>query len=441
MIIHRSGGSPKTSGAGVFSVGQRFWKKLRRTGPQVYLASREDIFHVQRLLSRLPVMQDSTYLGIIGGLGTLNFIAALEPIRIILVDAHKDQVEYAQAFLDLIRMSASREEFVERFFSRKYVSDEAAFLGQPGDRALFDKTLRNMRHPEVFQKYFSPIRDAPSGPDGLHIRGNGLCRRLKLTGPPRGTPSGENFLYFGAGWLRDEASYARLRSVLGRAELVFVHSSIADVEVDLSGKCLYFHGSNVLDSSPRPYRRFLSRVHRSLSNLDRDAVFIHFSTYHAVNITRFKKFSLLAGDVHRDCALKVAAWTRGKDVLELVPGDFGFGRELEAGSLEVKKVETFHPAQIRRRYDVAVSHILFGSRFRRLGRRRFEKLLDELLNLAEELVVVEHNSESLDFRGGRRLSLEDIARILGKYDGAEMQVEFSKGERDSKRNIIIGLRI
>jgi hypothetical protein len=252
---------------------------------------------------------------------------------------------------------------------------------------------------------------------------------------------GDNFLYFGEGWLKDKASYARLRSVLGRAELTFVHSSIADVEVDLSGNCLYFHGSNVLDSSPRPYRRFLSGMHRKLSGLDRDAAFIHFSTYHAVNITRFKKFRPLGQDVHCDCALKVAAWTRGKNVLELVPGDYRFGRELEAGSLEVKKVETFLPSQIRRRYDVAVSHILFGSRFRRLGRRRFEKLLDELLNMTEELVVVEHNSESLDFRGGRRLSLEDIARILGKYDGAEMQIEFSKGERDSKRNIIIGLRI
>lgn len=37
-------------------------------GPHVYLASREDIFHVKRLLGELPVIAGSTYVGIIGGI-------------------------------------------------------------------------------------------------------------------------------------------------------------------------------------------------------------------------------------------------------------------------------------------------------------------------------------------------------------------------------------
>ena len=116
-----------------------------RGGPHVYLASREDIFHVRRLLGELPVMAGSTYVGIIGGLGTLNYISALAPDRIILVDVNRDQVEFARCVVELIEVSASRRRFIEAFFSRRFNEDEAAFLEQAGDPALFNDTLSRIQ--------------------------------------------------------------------------------------------------------------------------------------------------------------------------------------------------------------------------------------------------------------------------------------------------------
>jgi hypothetical protein len=425
---------------------RRVWRAARRlilslkpktNGPHVYLASREDIFHVNRLIRQIPVHEDSTFIGIIGGLGTLNYISALGPRRIVLVDINKDQVEYAECFLELIRRSPSREQLVESFFSRRYVSDSRAFLRQGGDPVLFDRTLQSMPNPESFQRFFSVIRDAPFDGDGLRIEGNSCCRSLKLTGPARGTPPGDNYLYFGDGWLSSEESYLRLRTILNTAQLSVVHSSIAELAVDWHGPCFYFHGSNVMDSFPKPHKRFLSRMYQGLWHLDADVTFIHFSTYHPVNIVRFKKFRLKGRDMHTDCAVKVSTYTRGKDVLEVVPGEHYFGRELLAGSFEVKK---FKKMEVRRRYDVVVSHILYGARFLGLSRAGFEKAVEALLALADELVIVEHNSESLDFSRRRVLGLGDIADILSRLQGVEIQAEFSKGFKDDRRNVIVWLR-
>jgi hypothetical protein len=413
-------------------------RRIIRPGPHLYLASREDMFHVRRLLQEIPVHKGGTYIGIIGGLGTLNYLTEISPDRIILVDLNPDQVDYARCFLELIGLARSREEFAECFFSRKYMADEVEFLRQDGDPVVFDRTLEKMRNREAFGRFFSVIRDAAFDGDGLRIVGNDYCRCLRLGGPSRGTPRGFNFLYFGQGWLKNNSSFARLRSIVRRARWTFVTCSIDKFAPDLAGSVFYFHGSNVLDSSPKPYHLFLSRFQDKLAKLDRDVAFVHFSTYHEVNRTTFKRFRSKGRDVHTDCAAKVAEHTRGKDVLELVPGEHCFGRELRAESVEVKSFRRF---KFKRRYDAVVSHILYGSRLLWLSRRGFEKALKALLASTPELVVVEHNSESLDFKSRHLLRFRDLAGFLNKYQGTDIQVEFSKGLRDNRRNMIVRVKL
>jgi hypothetical protein len=413
------------------------FRRIIRPGPHIYLASREDMFHVRRLLREIPVHKGGTYIGIIGGLGTLNYLTEISPHRIVLVDLNPDQVDYAKCFLELIGMSGSREEFAESFFSRKYVASEAEFLRQDGDFAVFNRTLRKMRNREAFNRFFSVIRDAEFSGDGLRIVGNDFCRCLRLGGPSRGTPPGANFLFFGQGWLKNKSSFARLRSIVRRARLTFVRSSIDKLDPELDGSVFYFHGSNVLDSFPKSYNLFLSRFQHKLARLDRDVTFIHFSTYHAVNRATFKKFSLKGPDVHTDCAAKVAEYTRGKDVLELVPGEHCFGRELQAESVEVKPFRRF---KFERRYDVTVCHLLYGSHLLGLSRSGFEKALKVLLTSAPELVIVEHNSESLDFKGRHLLSFGDLAGFLSKFQGMDMQAEFSRGRKDNRRNMVVRVK-
>ncbi len=418
----------------------RTWNVLRRSwtrGPDVYLASREDIFHVKRLLGELPVVPDSTYVGIIGGLGTLNYILAIAPRKIVLVDANRDQVEYAKCVVELIEMCDSREAFVEAFFSRRFVEDEHRFLGQTGDPGIVSETLQKIHGKDPFRRFFPAIRDGVFVGDGLEIRGNGCCRRLRLYGPERGTAQGDNYLYFGEGWLKDDTSFSRLRSILRGARPEFVHSPIEELDLDPVGNCLYLHGSNVVDSFPSPCRAFSAGICRRLSRQDRDVTFFSFSTYHPVNITTFKKFHPESDDGHTDCARKVAVYTKGKVVLELIPGEHCFGRELCAREIEVRAFRGHLP---NRRFDVVVSHILYGSGHPKLSKRDFERAIDGMLALADEVVIVEHNSESLDFGGERLLDVGEIAGLLGKHHGLEMQVEFARGHRDNRRNVILWVK-
>lgn len=409
-------------------------RALWHGGPHVYLASREDIFHVNRLLGELPVKAGSTYVGIIGGLGTLNYITALAPDRVILVDVNRDQVEFARCVVELIEVSRSRPQLVEAFFSRRFMEDETAFLKQAGNPTVFNETLHRIHSRNAFEKFFPAIMDGRFSDGGLAIAGNRSCANLKLSGPQRGTPRGDNCLYLGEGWLASEESFSRLKSILCKARVEFVHSPVEGLDIDPGGDCLYFHGSNVEDAFPRHYRTFVSRVHERLASRDSSFTFVWFSTYHAVNLTRFKPYVRTSESVHEDCAAKVAAHTKGRTALELIPGKHCFGRELGAAHVDVVPFAEFRPT---RRYDVVVSHILYGSRLLGMTKNAFEEALAIMLTIADEVVVVEHNAASEDFRDARLLSVGEIAGSLSTHHGLGLEVEYSKGHRDDRRNLIV----
>jgi hypothetical protein len=411
-------------------------RALWRGGPHVYLASREDIFHVKRLLGELPSATGGTWVGIIGGLGTLSFISAVSPDRIILVDVNRDQVELARCVLELIGVSPSRSRFVEAFFSRRFLEDETEFLKQPGDLTVFNDTLGRVSSKEAFQKFFPAVRDGRFEAGGLAIVGNRCCASLKLSGPQRGVPTGDNFLYWGEGWLASDESYDRLRSILHDARIELVYSPVESLEIDPGGGSLYFHGSNVEDAFPTSYRRFVARTHDRLALADGEPTFVWFSTYHAVNVTRFKRYVRRSDSVHSDCAAKVAAHTRGRTVLELVPGSYCFGRELGAAHVDVERFEGFRP---HRRYDVVVSHILFGSRLLHMTRNAFQEALGTMLTISDEVVIVEHNAASEGFRDARLLGIGDIVALLSRHHGIGLEVEHSKGHGDDRRNLIVSV--
>jgi hypothetical protein len=415
----------------------RHLPRFLRRHPRVFLASREDMFHVNRLLDALPRAEEAAYIGIVGGLGTFNFIEALAPRQILLIDMNRDQVEYGRCVLELIRHSPSRREFVEAFFSRRFLDDEKEFLRQQGDIELFEKTAAAVNQPDVFRKYFRSVRDA-AGRDGLMIPGNDLCRRLKLYGPERGTPVGFNYLFFGQGWLRSNESYLNLRRILADARLELRRVSLGRLKPDLKANTIYFHGTNVVDSCPREYRSFIAEMHRRQAA--RTASFYYFSTYYGLNTTRFRAAEPMGTDIHSDCARKVAAYTRGKEVLEVIPGEHYFGRELEARRFEV--VHARDLAGVRRTYEVVVSHLLYGSGLLGLKKKEFEGLLDRMRTLAPELVIVEHNRMSQDFQGGPRFDVGEVAGLAGRNYrvGWDMQVDFSRGNRDDVRNIILDVR-
>jgi hypothetical protein len=289
----------------------------------------------------------------------------------------------------------------------------------------------------VFRKYFRAVRDG-AGRGELSIPGNDCCRWLKLYGPSRGTPLGFNYLFFGQGWLRSDESYLNLRRILAGARFELRQASLGRLQPDLTAACVYFHGSNVVDSCPEEYWRFIAEMHRYPG--PRTAAFHYFSTYDGLNTTHFHPATPIGADIHADCARKVASNTRDKDVLEVIPGEHFFGREMEARRYEV--VHARDLSRIDRNYDVIVSHLLYGSGLLGLKKKEFEGLLDRMRALAPELVIVEHNRRSLDFPQGPQFDVGELALLAagGSRSGLEMQVGFSRGSRDDVRNIILDVR-
>ncbi|HSQ36015.1 MAG TPA: hypothetical protein VLQ89_08490 [Candidatus Binatia bacterium] len=408
----------------------------RRT-PQIFLASREDMFHVNRLLQDIPAAAGSAYIGIVGGMGTLNVIEKLRPRSIVLVDSNTDQLAYGACIVELIALAASRREFVESVFSRPFREDEAAFLGQQGDAAIFASTLTKISRKKAFRRFFSPIRDAGFS-DGLEIRDNRCCRRLRLHGPERGTPEYVNFFFYGQGWLENDERFAALKKTLAAARITFIRAAIETLKLDVNENHVYFHGSNVFSSYPKQYWRFVAGMHRRLAGRDRS--FTHFSTYQPVSTTQIAAPRPLAATIHADCAAKVAVHTQGKRVLEVIPGRHYFGREMKAADHEVVHFSKLDP--LGRSFEMVVSHILYGSGLLGLTQAKFQAFLAKALALAPEIVIVEHNRRSLDFRGGRRLDLEDLILLLGGAGGPglKVRVDFARGRKDDMRNLVMHVR-
>src|SRR5689334_11879625 len=86
----------------------------------LYLASRDEIGRVLKILDEMPASRGGTFVGIVGGLAALNFVERLQPSNILLVDLNPAQVEYGRCVVELIKLSTTRTEFVSAFFSRPF---------------------------------------------------------------------------------------------------------------------------------------------------------------------------------------------------------------------------------------------------------------------------------------------------------------------------------
>jgi hypothetical protein len=93
----------------------------------LYLASRDEMRLVLRRLDELPASRGGSFVGIVGGLASLNFIARLEPATILLVDLNPAQVAYGRCVVELIKRAPSRAAFVAALFSRPFIAAVAAF--------------------------------------------------------------------------------------------------------------------------------------------------------------------------------------------------------------------------------------------------------------------------------------------------------------------------
>jgi hypothetical protein len=438
--------------AAIWPVEARAERPLR----DLYLASRDEIRPVLRIRNELPEDRGGSFIGIVGGLASFNFIERLQPNDILLVDLNPAQVEYGRCVVELIRRIPSRNDFIAVFFSRPFLEDEEAFLAQPSDISMLaplvdtfdDEGLR-----ESCTRDLSLIAEATwdARTKSLVVARNTNGKHLFRGGPERGMPRGHNFMYYGKGWLESDTAYERTRAALRNARVRFLASDIGAVPVkDLRGKFVFFWGTNLATwfaPGKEAYERFVIRVHEELASRNQSIRFGFASTYRRTGWTDFVPFTQLGDGVHLDASAKTKKHTQGKTVLELIPGRAYFGKELRAKESVVHKASDPIPAGASP--EVAVLHILNNSGFKWWRQDRdaeFLALYKDVLERAKEVVILEHNPTSADFDDKDRARmvglghlLKPLFEVLAKRS-LSLQIEFAVGQTDNTRNLVLHIR-
>ena len=419
----------------------------------LYLASRDEIRRVEKILDEMPESRGGTFVGIVGGLAALNFIERLQPSEVLLVDLNPAQVEYGRCVVELIKLTPTRTAFVSAFFSRPFQPDEATFLAQPGDLAMLRTSTQGIADRGLRESCagdLALIAEATydTATQSLLVPRNSNGKYLQLRGPDKGMPIGFNYLYFDRGWLESDASYERTRAALRSARLRWLVSDIGAVPVkDLRGRDIYFWGSNLATwfrEGKEAYERFVIAAHEELFSRNQAVRFVFASTYRRTAVTHFLPFEQRGAGVHLDASAKVRKHAEGKRVLELIPGKAYFGKELRAK--EVTVLNASQPIDPALSFDLAVLHILnnSGMKWWREDRtREFRALYEQVLALADEVVILEHNRRSPDFSDserGRMVGLGDLLQplfpVLAKRR-VSLELEPAIGDVDTARNLVL----
>jgi len=422
----------------------------------LYLASRDEIRLVLKILGEMPSSQGGTFIGIVGGLAALNFIERLAPADILLVDLNPAQVEYGRCVTALIKLSPSRTEFVSAFFSRPFESDEPTFLAQPGDETMLQSNMERIKDRSLRESCKSDLAlvsgaTYDSATQSLLVQRNSNGRYLRLRGPDKGMPRGFNYLYFDRGWLESDASYGRTRSALMSARVRFLASDIGAVSVEeIRGREIFFWGTNLatwFGPGREAYERFVIRAHEEFASRNQAIRFAFASTYRHTACTNFVPFEQLGAGVHLDASAKVRKHAQGKRVLELIPGKAYFGKELRAKESVVQNAS--QPIDPSASFDVAVLHILNNSGMKWWREDRtseFRALYESVLGRANEVVILEHNRRSQDFSDKERSRMVGLAELLEPLFPVlakrrlTLDLEPAVGETDNTRNLVLHIK-
>lgn len=430
--------------------------EVRAQQRDLYLASRDEIRLVLKIRDEMPATKGGAFIGIVGGLASLNFIERLQPSTILLVDLNPAQVEYGRCVVELIKQTPTRDAFVSAFFSRPFLADEAAFLSQPGDEAMLQANTdkikdRGLR--ESCTRDLSLITKATwdAANKSLLVTHNSNGRFLQLRGPDKGMPIGFNYLYYDKGWLASDESYSQTRSALMSARVRYLASDIGVVPLDdIRGREIFFWGTNLATWShggKEAYEKFVIRAHEEFAARNQAIRFVFTSTYRRTAWTNFVPYEQLGTGVHVDAALKVRKYAKGKTVLELIPGKAYFGKELHAKESVVQSATL--PIGDAATFEVAVLHILnnSGMKWWRTDRdSEFKSIYETVLDRGKEVIILEHNLNSIDFNEKEKARMVGIGTLLQPLfpllakRRLVLDLEPGMGEKDTTRNLVLHIK-
>ncbi len=431
--------------------------------PEIYVASadafsrtEDNIKVLNKLKNKLNFESVDYFYSVIGGLSGLNYLNYVSPKDIIFFDINRASVRYAKLIFNLIQISTTRKEFLERFFSRKMehnisYKNQKKYISKKPSEELFNDTL-NRLHPDNRKMFLEVFGQIFNNCENLNLR---YCKIVlptlpKKTDVPVNTkePYGQNIntLHYGYGWLSSDEKFNTIRERIMSIKLEV--RNLFEMDFDHESKNIVIFISNINRFFPEEWDelaiKLMNRKQRTLVITTYDGIYYFgFGDYYVYRnetlLTKiFKKISPIyfrllkknkSTKPHKTAFEKIKPYTTGK-VIELTHrNDWGF-EELNSAKIPYKNYLD-NPIYV----DTILLHNLLGEG---VEPTYFSEVLSVAIKKTKRIVILEHNRSSKDWdecplKKKRLLSVEDIESLFPECKKTKC---FSEGFLDDKRNVI-----
>ncbi len=427
-------------------------KEIYIASADIFLKTEENI----KLLVKLKYDQRKLdyFYCVIGGLAGLNYLNVINPKETIFYDINPAAVDYAKLFFNMISISDTREDFLERFFSRKLlgkisIKNQYLYLDSPPSADIFEETYIKIdeENEQLFNHIFGDIYKNPSN---LNYK---YCKKIfpmfpKSLDIPVETnkPDRENIntLHYGLGWLSSDDSYNRVKNSLKGAKLIV--KNLFDLEIEHEDKDIIIYTSNINRFFGEEWNEFCIRMMNEKQKIS--AITVYDGIYFLGNgnyqleyfIPNYKKpIRYIYRKLHRYDKLRnphnmllmtIRPYLKGKIVEITHRNNWGF-YELKRKAVTYKQFLD-HPIKS----NTIILHILMSEG---VTKDYFEKLIYILPEYADRVMIIEHNRNSKDWdsyplRKKRIPSSQEIEKFIPK--NKSILKLYSEGITDAVRNVI-----
>jgi len=391
------------------------------------------------------------FLGI-GNLASLDIISNTESDILFFVDINKAQLKYLEFIINLIKESTDRAEFLSQLFgkeraevsrviervdkSKKDISFIENEFWKCSDRKQYinnmhkefldyqiikqDGTYRGLVHKEIGTNVFGKLKVVTT----FILNDKNQINELN--------PFSVFPIYKDKGFISSEDRYKHLRNILVNKPFILINEPLsADLISAISNEFRYHEILLWLSNILNPY--FLSKNTYRLIN---KILFLKFFSlkYCKINILEdrrrhfFKTMHKKKITPHWDAFRKVSKYLKG-ECLEVVNVKDWLEEDTEL--FNTKRVYYTDFLSSRKNYESVFIHILIGNG---MDVEIYRKIVKEAFKRSERVILLEHNSESKDFRK-EKIGLTPLELI--KMFGKPAVLEYSSGIKSKKRNIVM----
>lgn len=403
----------------------------------------------------------------------ISLVSRVAPVRrVIAVDSNYEQLLHFKRIYTLILGSNNRIEFLQRLFKVTFnakairillslrPSPENVVRGGVAQDHFFQlerEVWHNLHfNAEEFQTIYGLA--ASIGDGGLVIKSNtvGDINTYYATMICCSRSDYEYWPFtagFCSGFLRDEEAFQGIRQILHTSPMYLLHDDFAEIYPDLLRsnryQTLFVWCSNLISDyfiTKHPKIEDIIKLSIQLGVQEEpnfpeiDLVLLQDErTYRPVpEIIDNRRRHRRNWSVHTRNFAVVSRYLRGANNLEVIGVKKWFDEDMGISKLPNTRyllIDDFlSDASDVIRYDSIFLHILRGHG---VSMESYVDILRKARNITDNLIILEHNHLSKDFRGtGIGVTVDEVRDILG----IESFLDFGPGERCSDRNVILVFR-